>query len=254
MLILLNQQSLLVLFRLLAAHAIADALFGSQLWKDKIAPIEKKSNWQWVKGITAAILTFFIIFSWSSWYWLPIAIFLSRVLLTRYTSKQEGVKYFVIHLGSHTIVILLCWLFLVTDSIAEFIHILCAVQENTWLWTVLLSYTLVIWPAGIWTGKLTEPWRKELMNDQNDTRYKGLTKAGMWIGRLERILILTFIFLNHFEAIGFLIAAKSVFRFEEIKSSNDRKETEYILIGTMISFLMAIFFGILAMWILNHVA
>ncbi len=61
---------------------------------------------------------------------------------------------------------------------------------------------------------------------------------------IERVLILTFIILNQFEAIGFLIAAKSVFRFGEIKDSNQQKTAEYILIGTLLSFSLAILVGI----------
>ena len=67
----------------------------------------------------------------------------------------------------------------------------------------------------------------------------------MYIGILERILVFVFVILNHWEAVGFLITAKSVFRFGDLKESKHRKLTEYILIGTLISFGIAIFVGIL---------
>ena len=44
---------------------------------------------------------------------------------------------------------------------------------------------------------------------------------------------------------GLLIAAKSVFRFNDLKESNNRKWTEYILIGTLLSFGLAILTGLL---------
>ena len=50
--------------------------------------------------------------------------------------------------------------------------------------------------------------------------------------------------MNHWEAVGFLITAKSVFRFGDLKESKHRKLTEYILIGTLISFGIAIITGI----------
>lgn len=53
-----------------------------------------------------------------------------------------------------------------------------------------------------------------------------------------------FIITNHWEGIGFLIAAKSVFRFGDLSQAKDRKLTEYILIGTLLSFGLAIVFGI----------
>lgn len=72
-----------------------------------------------------------------------------------------------------------------------------------------------------------------------------LAKAGKYIGILERLFIFTFIVTNNWQAIGFLLAAKSVFRFGDLTASKDRKLTEYILIGTLLSFGLAILIGIL---------
>ena len=72
-----------------------------------------------------------------------------------------------------------------------------------------------------------------------------LPDAGKFIGFLERLLVLTFILAGHWEAVGFLLAAKSVFRFGNLKESHDRKLTEYVLIGTLLSFGIAIGISIL---------
>ncbi len=71
----------------------------------------------------------------------------------------------------------------------------------------------------------------------------GLKNAGKYIGMLERIFVFIFIINNFWEGIGFLLAAKSIFRFGDLKKNNDLKLTEYILIGTLLSFGMAIFIG-----------
>jgi len=68
-----------------------------------------------------------------------------------------------------------------------------------------------------------------------------LPNAGKLIGILERILVLTFILLNQFEAVGFLIAAKSILRYK----SGDALKTEYVLIGTMLSFGIALMVGVM---------
>ncbi len=68
-----------------------------------------------------------------------------------------------------------------------------------------------------------------------------LPNAGKLIGIIERFLVLTFILLNQFEAVGFLIAAKSILRYR----NNDTLKTEYVLIGTMLSFGIAIGLGII---------
>ena len=60
---------------------------------------------------------------------------------------------------------------------------------------------------------------------------------------LERVLILTFIFVGYSEGIGFLLAAKSIFRFGDLQKSSELKLTEYVLIGTFLSFAIAIMVG-----------
>lgn len=66
-----------------------------------------------------------------------------------------------------------------------------------------------------------------------------LPNAGKLIGITERFLILTFIFLKQFEAIGFLLAAKSILRYKNDDDNNTIK-TEYLLIGTLLSFGLAL--------------
>lgn len=78
-----------------------------------------------------------------------------------------------------------------------------------------------------------------------------MPNAGKWIGYLERILILTFIFTHNIEGIGFLLAAKSVFRFGELNKAKDIKITEYVLIGTFASFTIAILIGFGINWLLG---
>jgi hypothetical protein len=118
----------------------------------------------------------------------------------------------------------------------------------TGLWIYLFAYLIVLWPMGIVIARLTKQWQKAV--GQNE----GLKEAGKYIGMLERVLILTFVFLNQFSAIGFLVAAKSILRFGDIKEGTNRKGAEYILIGTMISFTVAIFTGLFAQWLLNQFA
>jgi hypothetical protein len=84
----------------------------------------------------------------------------------------------------------------------------------------------------------------ENMSYQIGTDHKSLPNAGKYIGIIERLFVLTFILIGRWEAIGLLITAKSVFRFNDLKESNSRKLTEYILIGTLISFGLAILAGL----------
>ena len=86
---------------------------------------------------------------------------------------------------------------------------------------------------------------------EENTSQESLQNAGAYIGMLERLFIFVFIALNYWEGIGFLLAAKSVFRFGDLSKSKDRKLTEYILIGTLISFGLAFLFGLEYMYLLQ---
>ena len=85
----------------------------------------------------------------------------------------------------------------------------------------------------------------EGMSNQIETDHKSLPNAGKYIGIIERLFVLIFIVIGRWEVIGLLIAAKSVFRFNDLKERNNRKLTEYILIGTLVSFGLAILAGLL---------
>jgi len=76
-----------------------------------------------------------------------------------------------------------------------------------------------------------------------------LPKAGHYIGVMERVLILIFLLLQQYAAIGLLITAKSILRFGG-NNSKERMETEYILAGTLLSFTLAVFTGIIVTLVL----
>ncbi len=69
---------------------------------------------------------------------------------------------------------------------------------------------------------------------------ENIKNAGALIGNLERILTLIFVLIGQYEAVGFIIAAKSLLRFKE----TDTAKTEYVLAGTLLSFGLAMFYGL----------
>lgn len=93
----------------------------------------------------------------------------------------------------------------------------------------------------------TEPKEKsrELSNDASDRSSKVIQpdvvdpkgyNAGRVIGILERVLIYFFVINSQFAAIGFVLAAKSFARFKDL---DNRPFAEYVLIGTLLSTLLA---------------
>lgn len=86
-----------------------------------------------------------------------------------------------------------------------------------------------------------------------DKEQDSLPKAGKYIGMLERLLVFGFIVLQQWAAIGWLIAAKSILRFSDLSRAKDRKLTEYVLIGTLCSFGLAIAIGLLYLFSLERI-
>jgi len=84
---------------------------------------------------------------------------------------------------------------------------------------------------------------KVLISRWKPKEKKTLKNAGTYIGMLERLFVFGFIVIEYWEGIGFLLAAKSVFRFGDLSNSEDRNLTEYVLIGTLLSFGIAILIG-----------
>jgi len=125
----------------------------------------------------------------------------------------------------------------------------------------LLSGIIVVVPAGgVVIGKLTEPIREEAEKiailggsgpaaagpgSSGQPLIDGLQNGGRYIGWLERFLTLLLLLIDQPSGIGFLITAKSLLRFGEIRESRDRKLAEYIIIGTFMSFAWALTWAVL---------
>jgi hypothetical protein len=115
---------------------------------------------------------------------------------------------------------------------------------------IILAYVFVIYPVGhiikYLTSKIspTKP-SNDIKENSNSSE---ILDGGKLIGQFERLIILTFVLLNQYEAIGFLITGKSIIRFAQ-KDENLR--SEYVLVGTMMSYAIAIITGVIINNLLN---
>ncbi len=97
------------------------------------------------------------------------------------------------------------------------------------------AYLLLTAPAGKLIGTLIHyAGARAVPNDE------GTKRMGLWIGCTERLIILTFVLANHYDAVGLLIAAKSILR---VSDQEARKQTEYVLLGTLLSLAVAVAVG-----------
>lgn len=115
-------------------------------------------------------------------------------------------------------------------------------------WILITGILFLTKPSSIIIKNIISIWTPESKNKNDNS----LENAGNYIGMLERLFVFFFILTGHFEAIGFLLAAKSIFRFGDLKEAKDRKLTEYVLIGTLLSFGLALLTGFLVQFGLLH--
>lgn len=124
--------------------------------------------------------------------------------------------------------------FFVIAGVVYFYHPYCIFFSKIYepksflLLTALVSLT---YPTSMILKTLLAQWELKGVNKNS-----GINNAGKYIGILERLFIFLFVVINFWEGIGFLLAAKSIFRFGDLKESKDVQLTEYILIGTLLSF------------------
>lgn len=102
--------------------------------------------------------------------------------------------------------------------------------------TVLGGIVLCIQTGAIVVAKTVRP----LLDGEQFEEMKGVPGGGRMIGYLERGLTLLLFWIGQPAGIGFLVTAKSILRFGDITGSRNRQITEYVIIGTFLSFGWAI--------------
>lgn len=236
------QTSTLIILQLLLAHIITDFVIQPTSWVIDKRKKRARSVYLYLHCLIAGLLTYLFLMKWEWWY---IALFISVshyfIDLWKLSFKKDSLPIFLIDQFLHLLILGLAWLFL-TSNFQNVFPFLLDLFSNTSVLSILIGYLIVIFPTGFLIGKATARWQGEVEDDLKKT---SLAAAGRYIGIFERILVLTFILTQNFSAIGFLIAAKSILRFSDKSEAGARKQTEYVLIGTLMSFAITIIIGFL---------
>lgn len=237
----------MIFLKLILAHLIGDFFLQPTSWVKDKEEKKLKSTKLYVHIAIHIALLFILLWDVSKW---PIILcvgvshyIIDAVKLIVQTKKTKRLFFFLDQL-LHILVIIGVTIFFTKPDISF---------ETVFNERTLLLITCIIFltiPVSILMKTIFLKWNISKLMEGNES----LKDAGMYIGILERILVFVFVILDHWEAVGFLITAKSVFRFGDLKESKERKLTEYILIGTLISFGIAILVGILYLMGLNNIA
>lgn len=107
---------------------------------------------------------------------------------------------------------------------------------------MLVAYLVVVVVCG-WFNRLL---LASLLPD-GDEAGDGLVRAGLYIGWLERFLMFSAFLAQAWAAIGLVLAAKSVFRFDSMREQ--RTHAEYFVIGTLLSTSEVVAFGLFFQWL-----
>lgn len=224
---------MILLTKLILAHLVGDFLLQPAGWvKDKELKKHRSAK-LYVHVLIHALIAFLLV--WDPDFWLPaLVILVSHFLidLGKVSFQKQDTRVFWLLTDQllHLLVIGVVW-YIWQKPVYSF-HDLDA-------HAVLIVITATIFltnPTSVIIKTVISQWTPDTLYDVTTS----LPDAGKVIGFLERLFVLAFVLTDHWEAVGFLLAAKSVFRFGNLKDSHDRKLTEYVLIGTLLSFGIAV--------------
>ncbi len=241
----------MLLISLLLAHILADFYFQPKAWLDS----RRAEHWRstglakhalvhlgltlvalWVNlgGISPALLTALA------------AIVLSHYVIDLWKSfRPPTLSYFLLDQLLHLMVLITVAAMLSglsTDALWALLAPLISPKG------LLIAAGLLLCgrPMGFIIRMALGRYTDQLVTQQGE----GLNLAGQWIGYWERWLVLSFVLLDMLAGVGFLMAAKSVFRVGDLSRTRDRMLTEYMLLGTLMSVALALGcgFAIKALW------
>jgi hypothetical protein len=164
----------------------------------------------------------------------------------------QGFSWFIIDQLLHVLSILFLWFYLFDSAIEQLKTLINDIDYNAAL-LIALAYLMMLKPASIVIGEILSKWSADLdvnSGDSHNTKAQSLPDAGKYLGYLERILVLTFILNGQYTAVGFVLAAKSIFRMGDLREAHDRKFTEYVMLGSLFSVSIALFTGFIVLKLL----
>lgn len=218
------------------AHLLSDFILQPQNWCDKK---DKKifTPYLFYHGAIVLITSYILSFDFGFWK--------AAILLTLIHFIIDGVKSYIIPKAKieslfftdqflHLITII--GIVLIYDCTFG-IHFLFELETKTL--AIIAGFLLCTKPANIIIKFLFRAFSIETPVESTDNgEEKSLPNAGKLIGITERLIALALILLGQYEAVGLIIAAKSILRF------NATQKSEYVLVGTLLSFGIAAFAGI----------
>lgn len=176
-------------------------------------------------------------------HWIIDSVKFYVVKIKRINEKQKLV--FIADQVLHVISIILISLFFIQKDqsikplsfVANIFNSIGVSEYKLLCWTVLL---LFIWkPTNIIIKHLLFQFKPEPQeNPQNADAQDTNKRAGAFIGVLERLIIIILLSIQQYSAIGLVLTAKSIARYNKI--AENKQFAEYYLLGTLLSAAVAL--------------
>ena len=224
------------MIRFLLLQIIAHTISDFYLQTNKSCADKEQKGFKSPNLYLHALITFacawILSFSLNFWWW-ALIIAVSHLLIDAMKCYASKCKYiFFIDQLLHLIVIVaVCYLW--NCNLPDCV---CCVEER--YIALILGVLVCVKPSNIIIKEIFKAANIKVPKESDDNNVGDLPNAGKLIGIVERLL--AFVLLGQYEAVGFIIAAKSLLRFAE----GDKAKSEYVLIGTLLSFSIAIFVGV----------
>lgn len=230
--------------RLFIAHILGDFLLQPDRWVADRNSRHFASKYLYLHGLVHFLLVLAFSANAGGW-WMGLLIGVGHVVLDglKAVLKRQDLWSFIVDQVLHFIIIVLCWC--IANSALP-VYLIQMLLADFRLWWLLSGYLLNILFFPRLIALATQTWRTDIPSDR-----ELLYKAGRWIGILERVLVFTLILAKQYAAVGFLLAAKSIFRFGDLRDNKDKGHTEYVLIGTLLSVGLALLTGIVWRFVID---
>jgi len=232
--------------KLILAHLIGDFAIQPILWVNDKNKHSYRSKFLYLHiGVHFLLLNLFFILEWSQMIGCIVLICLLHLIIDilkiEYNKRRQSPSFtaFVVDQIAHISVLVLIIFWIEPKSFQSI--------QSTNIWALAIAFTLNLFAFPLIIKIFIQKWT-DILGDSNQS----LIKAGYFIGILERIFIVLFVLFDVYEGIGFLLAAKSIFRIGDLKENKEKMLTEYILLGTLISFLLAFALGLWLKWQLGQ--
>lgn len=228
----------MIFIKLILAHLLGDFILQPNSWVADKENYKLKSKFLYLHILIHTALSLIFLWDLKLW-WVAVLVGVSHFIIDLAKLSFQNVKtkkrWFFIDQLLHVLVISG-----ISFYFGEFTFDFLQNQEFL---KIIMAALFLTTPASIFIKILLSSWTPA-PDGPNNIQTESLTSAGKYIGILER-LVFTFILVNHWEGVGFMVAAKSVFRFSDLAQAKQRKLTEYVLIGTLLSFGLAVLTGII---------